>query len=86
MKEEMILNYDEVITLLRNNSKYGTDWYPEREQLLLFQEYGTYTFNRNRWDYLDLSNMEYLKALIIKPLKNDLYSCKWCSKEEVDKF
>ena len=82
----MMLNYDETISMLRSISKYGTDWYPDKEQLILFGEYSNYTYNKNRWDNLDLSKAEYVKAIIIKPLENDFYEIIEPTDEEVRAF
>lgn len=82
----MMLNYDETINMLGSVSKYGTDWNPDKEQLILFGEYSNYTYNKNRWDNLDLSRVEYVKAIIIKPLENEFYEIIEPTEEEVRVF
>lgn len=83
----MRLSYDEVIELLKKKSGgRGVEWYPEYHQLILFQESGNYTFNKNRWDNLDLSNREFWLALEIYEVEGGMYEVVELNKKEVENF
>lgn len=79
----MIKNYDEIMQILRYVK--NADWYPERESLILEYEYNSYTYYRNRLDNLKL-NKEFIQAIYIKPLENDLYLLEYWNAKQVNEF
>lgn len=82
----MRLTYDEVIDLLkRATGGRGVDWNPDVHQMILFGEYGNYTYNKNRFDNLDLKGVDFEVALEIKE-RDRKYDCKWLTREMVEKF
>ena len=82
----MRLTYDEVIDLLkRATGGRGVDWNPNKHQMILFAECGNYTYNKNRFDSLDLKGVDFEVALGIKE-DCGIYSCKWMTREMVENF
>lgn len=79
----MIKNYDEIMQILRYVK--NVDWYPERESLILEYEYNSYTYYRNRLDNLKL-NKDFIQAIYIKPLENDLYLLEYWNTKQVNEF
>lgn len=87
MKRKQILNYDEVISLLNYlNGGKGVDWYPELYQMILFTTYNNYTYNKNRWDSLNLKGVEYKIAISIKEVEEDKYEVILLNRNEVEVF
>lgn len=82
----MRLTYDEVIDLLKRASGgRGADWNPDKHQMILFNKYGNYTYNKNRFDSLDLKDVEFEVALEIKE-DCGMYECEWLTRKMVEKF
>lgn len=82
----MRLSYDEVIDLLKRASGgRGADWNPDRHQMILFSRYGNYTYNKNRFDSLNLKDADFEVALEIKE-RDGKYDCEWLTREMVEKF
>lgn len=82
----MELTYDEVMDLLKRASGgRGVDWNPDKHQMILFGYSGNYTYNKSRFDSLDLKGVDFEVALEIKG-KYKKYDCKWITREMVEKF
>lgn len=82
----MRLTYEEVIDLLKRASGgRGADWNPDKHQMILFNKYGNYTYNKNRFDSLNLKDAEFEVALEIKE-RDGKYDCKWLTRKMVEKF
>lgn len=79
-------DYDDVGLFLMNIGY--SDWYPERDNLILCGEYGNSTYFRNRWDSITLSEAKYKKAYLISPVENNdrLWTIKELSKKEIENF
>ena len=82
----MRLSCDEVIDLLKRASEgRGADWNPDKHQMILFNKYGNYTYNKNRFDSLNLKDVEFEVAIEIKE-DCEMYECEWLTRKMVEKF
>lgn len=80
----MKMNYNEVQILLRNIGY--ANWYPDFDNLILVQEWGNYTFLKQRFDNLRLEDREFKKAIRINPISENLWKVSYLTREELKEF
>lgn len=77
-------NYEEVCILIRNIGY--ADWYPEVDNVILVQECGNYTFLPNRLDNLCLDTYNFISAIKISPISDELWKIEYLTKEQLKDF